>query len=73
MPARLAEEKLKTSTASNTAAAPTMASQAVGLNWRSFRSQHALYFLPLPHGHSWFRPTLETRAIVQVPFFAVPR
>ena len=71
--ARLAEEKVKTSTASNTAVAPTMASQAVELNWRSLRSQHALYFLPLPHGQSWFRPTLETRAIVDVPFVAVPR
>ena len=73
MPARLAEAKLKTSTASNTAVAPTMASQAVELNRRSLRSQHALYFLPLPHGHSWFRPTLETRAIVGFPFVAVPQ
>ena len=73
MPARLAEEKLKTSTASNTAVAPAMASQAVELNWRSLRSQHTLYFLPLPHGHSWFRPTLETRAIVGFPFVAVPQ
>ena len=71
--ARLAEEKLKTSTASTTAAAPTMASQAVGLNRRSLRSQHALYFLPLPHGHGWFRPTLETRAILRIPSSRVPQ
>ena len=50
--ARLAEEKLKTSTASAAAATPTMASQAVGLSRRSLRSQHCLYFLPLPHGQS---------------------
>ena len=70
--ARLAEEKLKTSTASTAAAAPTMASHAVGLSRCSLRSQHCLYFLPLPHGQSWFRPTLETRAMVQIPFVVAP-
>jgi len=28
-----------------------------------FRSQHFLYFLPLPHGHGALRPTFSVRRI----------
>ena len=63
----VAEEKLKTSATSTAAAMPAMASHAAGLNRLSLRSQHCLYFLPLPHGQGAFRPTLETRAIVRHP------
>ena len=56
--------KLRTSAASAATANPMIAIQAVGLNACVVRSQHCLYFFPLPHGQGSFRPTLPARATV---------
>ena len=50
--------KLITNAASAASPTPTITTQATGLNACSLRSQHCLYFFPLPQGQESLRPTL---------------